>query len=454
MTPMDRTRPEDVSRIRDLIATADYDALDAVVESMHPADLADVLAELDTPEQVTVLRRLDNERAAEVLTELDRNSGQALLLLLSDRDVVDLLAEMPSDDAVDLLATLPADRTERVDAMLPEEDREAIRELMEFDEESAGGIMEVERVAVPVDATIGDAIAIVRRNAEDVENLQKIYVVDADGVLRGQLNVLDLLMHEPDTPVAEVMDRELITVPVGMDQEEVAALFGKYDAFTLPVVDEDGRLVGRITVDDIIDVIEEEASEDIAHMAGTTDEEIGEKSIVRVSRTRLPWLITAMLGEAVNAVVMSYHEATLQTFVVLAFFIPLIVATAGNVGIQASVVVVREIALGHVDIRRIGRRVGRELAVALVNGVILGAILFLIAFAWRHDAGLGLLLFASLLMVVITAAFMGASVPLLLSRWRVDPAIATGPFVTLSNDVVGLAIYLGMAGIYLSHGGG
>ncbi len=451
---MDSTPPRDVTRLRELIAAGDFDALDAELGEMHPADLADALARLDTPEQIVVLRRLDTERAAEVLTELDRNSGQALLLLLSDRDVVDLLSEMPSDDAVDILSTLPAERTERVDRMLPEEDRAAIRELMEFDEESAGGIMEVERVAVPVDATIGDAVAIVRRNAEDVENLQKIFVVDGDGVLQGQLNVLDLIMHEPDTPVADVMERQLITVPVGMDQEEVAALFGKYDAFTLPVVDERGRLVGRITVDDIIDVIEEEASEDIAHIAGTTEEEIGETSVTRVSRTRLPWLVVALLGEAVNAVVMSIHQATLQTFVVLAFFIPLIIATAGNTGSQAAVVVVREIALGQVDIRRIGSRVMREVAVALLNGLVLGVLLFLIAFAWQRDAGLGVLLFASLVMVMLTAAFMGVSVPLLLNRWGVDPAIATGPFVSLSNDVVGLAIYLGMAGVYLSHHAG
>jgi magnesium transporter len=290
----------------------------------------------------------------------------------------------------------------------------------------------------------------VRQWAEEVENLQKIFVVDDDGGLVGEVGILDLIVNSRSLPVSEVMNRNVISVPVDMDQEAVAMTFGKYDVFTLPVVDARGRLVGRITVDDIIDVMEEEASEDIAHIAGTTEDELGEPSALKVSRTRLPWLITAMVGEVVTALVMSHNEATLQTLVVLAFFVPLIVATAGNVGIQSSVVVVRELALGHIDTRRVGRRVARELMVALSNGVVLGCLLFLITFAWMHEVALSVLVCMSLMSVVLVAAFMGASVPLLLHRWRVDPAIATGPFVTVSNDVIGLAIYLSFAQVYVT----
>lgn len=447
---MEEALQEYVERVRALVADDDLEALDALLAELHPADVADVVELLDVDAQVALLKRLDTERAAEVLTEIDRHSGQTLLRLLSVRDVASMLGEMPSDDAADIMSTLPPETTERVDALLEREDRDQLRELMGFDEDSAGGIMEVERVAVPESATIRDAIRRAREWSGEIEHLQKIYVVDDEGRLVGLLNVVDLIVHSRSRPVAEVMERNLISVPVDMDQEDVASLFGKYDVFTLPVVDTAGRLVGRITVDDIIDVMEEEASEDIAHIAGTTDEELGEPSILKVSRTRLPWLITAMVGEVVTALVMSRNEATLQTLVVLAFFVPLIVATAGNVGIQSSVVVVRELALGHIDMRRVGWRVGRELVVAVANGIILACILFVITLAWLHDVALGALVCASLLSVVLVAAFMGASVPLLLHRWRVDPAIATGPFVTLSNDIIGLAIYLSFAQLYVA----
>jgi magnesium transporter len=275
-------------------------------------------------------------------------------------------------------------------------------------------------------------------------------VIDDSGELRGQIAVLDLIIHPGSTPVRELMEPHVISVPVDMDQEEVANLFGKYDEFTLPVVDASNKLVGRITVDDIIDVIEEEASEDIARIAGTTEEELGEPSVVKISRTRLPWLITSLVGQLAAALIMSHFEASLQEMIVLVFFIPLIVGTAGSIGIQAAVVVVREIALGQIDLLRMGRRVVKELQVAIINAVVLSGLLFAAVFAWRRDAGLGLLLFGSLWIVIIAASFIGSSAPLLFHRWRIDPAIATGPFITVCNDIVGLVIYLSLASAYLS----
>jgi magnesium transporter len=447
---MEPTTQEYVERVRALLEAGDSDALAAFLAEVHPADIADVAQELDGEEQVAVLKLLDTERAAEVLTEIDRHSGQALLQLLTARDVVSLLGEMPSDDAADFMSTLPPETTERVEALMPEAEREQLQELMEFDEESAGGIMAVEYVAVPEAATIRDAIHMARDRADDIEDLQKIFVVDGTGVLVGDLGVLDLIVNSRSLPVSEVMNRNVLSVPVDMDQEEVAMLFGKYDVLTLPVIDALGRLVGRITVDDIIDVMEEEASEDIAYIAGTSEEELGEPSVFKVSRTRLPWLITGLVGQICAALVMSRHEASLRTYVVLAFFVPLIVGTAGAIGIQAAVVVVREIALGQIDIKRMGRRLMKELQVAALNGMALGVVLFFIVLAWLHEPGLGLLLWSSLMIVIFVAAFIGASVPLLFQRWRIDPAIATGPFIAVVNDVIGLTIYLSMARAYLS----
>jgi magnesium transporter len=198
-------------------------------------------------------------------------------------------------------------------------------------------------------------------------------------------------------------------------------------------------------------VIEEEASEDIAHIAGTTEDELGETSPIKISRTRLPWLVTGLVGQLIAALIMSRYEIPLSKFVVLAFFVPLIVGTAGSIGIQAAVVVVRELALGQIDLFRTGRRVGKELLVAFINGTILGAILFVVVVLWQHDVGLAALLLSTLLIVIFVAAFIGASVPLVLEKWKIDPAIATGPFITVSNDIIGLAIYLSLASLYLSH---
>ena len=307
MDSLDRARPEDVEKVRRLITSGDFESVNTFITPLHSADIADIVQELDGPHQVEVLKRLDKETAAEVLTEIDQQSGQALLLLLSDRDVVSLLGEMPSDDAVDIMSAMPPEKTERIEALLPSEDREQLQELMEFDEDTAGGIMEIEKIAVREDATIEDAINLARAGADEIENLQKIYIVNAAGELTGQIALLDLLLHAPSTPIADIMERNVISVPVEMDQEEVAGMFGKYDEFTLPVVDGENKLVGRITVDDIIDVIEEEASEDITHIAGTTEEDIGETSPLRTSRRRLPWLVTGLVGQLVAALIMSQY---------------------------------------------------------------------------------------------------------------------------------------------------
>ena len=446
---MEQTRIEDAGSLRALIEAGDAPGIEEYLKPLHSADIADLLQQLDVEEQIVCLKRLDTQRAAEVLAELDAKSGQALLTLLSDHEVGKILEELPSDDAADLMSSLTPEKTERVEALLPSEDREDIQELLEFGANTAGGLMQVERVSVRDDSTMQEAVDVVRRAAEDVESLQRVYVVNETGRLVGDLSILDLVVKPPQARVRDVMQRSTVAVPVDMEQKHVAAMFSKYDEFTLPVVDGQGRLVGRITMDDIIDVIEEEASKDFARLAGTTDQELGETSIYKVSRSRLPWLVTGFVGEGLGAILMSRYEASLATFVVLAFFIPMIIGTAGNIGIQAAVVVVRELALGQINIYRMGRRVLKELQVAFLNGLVLGGILFALVYFWRHDAALGALLWGTLLLVIFVAAFMGSSIPLLLHRWRVDPAIATGPFVTVSNDVIGMAIYLTLATAYL-----
>jgi magnesium transporter len=447
---MDTFENEDTRRVVKFIDAGDAQALSDLLEPLHAADVADILHRLDDQRKILLLKQLGNERAAEVLTAVDEKSGKVLLELLTDREVVSLLGEMPSDDAADILSTLSAEKSEQIKSLLPHEDLKKLHELLEFGEDTAGGIMEAEKLAVREDAAIRDAIHLVRLQADEIENIQKVYVVSDRGVLMGAVDLLDLILYEPDTRIVEVMKQNIISVPATMDQEEVAGLFARYDVFTLPVVNKDGVLIGRITVDDIIDVMEEEASEDLAKLVGTDENEIGETSPIRISRSRLPWLIGGMIGEILNAVLISRYEVPIHTVVTLVFFIPLLIGTAGNMGSQAAVVVVREIALKEIDLRRKWRRIFKELQVAFINGLVLGAILFGFVYLWRQDTGLGILLWASLLSVISVAALMGSSVPLVLERLKVDPAIATGPFVSVSNDIIGLAIYLSFATIYLS----
>jgi magnesium transporter len=448
---MKPVQEQDLVRVREMVARKDVAGLSAMMGPLHAADVADVLEELEDVERVFVLKTLGTEKAAEVLTEVDERSGQALLHLLTDNEVVSLLAEMPSDDAVDIIASLPPDKSKQIHALLPTQDRERLKELLQFEEDTAGGIMELESVAVTEQSTIGDAVTVVRTMADEIENLQNVYVVDDEGRLLGKVPVLELLLHDADEKVSDVMKENVVTVPVDMDQEDVASLFGKYDEFTLPVVDRGGRLVGRITADDILDVVEEEATEDIARFAGTDEEEIGETSPLRISRARLPWLIVSVCGELVNAVVMSRFTVSLETIVALAFFIPLLINTAGSTGLQAAVVVVREIAVGHDSVGRVWRRVFREIQVALLNDLVLGAILFVVVWLWQGQLGLGIMLFIALVCVTCVSAFMGAIVPLTMHRFKIDPAIAAGPFITVSSDVIGLAIYMVLATNYIVH---
>jgi len=449
---MEDSRNTAVAHVRDLIAQSDAGALTGFLEPLHPADIAEVLDGLDKEEQVLILKHLGTEKAAEVLTEVDEHSGQNLLALLSDTEVVSLLGEMPSDDAVDIITQLPPKKSRQVEDLLPSDERQKIHDLMEFEGDTAGGIMEIEKVAVREFATVQDAIELVRALADEIENLEEVYVVDREDRLVGEIPVLDLLLHTPVERVTDVMNDNVITVPVEMDQEEVAALFGKYDQFVLPVVDETGKLVGRITVDDIIDVMEEEASEDIARIVGTQEDEIGERSPLKISKARLPWLVIAMFGQLINALIMSRYTVSIETFIALVFFIPLVIGTAGSTGIQAAVVVVREIALGQIGVTQIGSRVFREVQVTLMNGLVLGLLLFGVVYVWLGDVGLGVLLLATLVSVSLTSALMGTVIPLVLNRLRIDPAIATGPFITVLSDIIGLVIYLAYATIYVSRG--
>jgi magnesium transporter len=421
----------------------------ASLASLHAADVADLLEEIEPDEASAVFNLLDTQRAAEVLEQMSERARQDLLEILSTPRVAAVIQEMVSDDAADVLGELTPERADQALALLSKQDRDEVRPLLEYDEDSAGGIMAAEVVSVRDDALSAEAIESVREQADEVGDLHYVFVTDRDGRLVGVLDLKSLLLARPGMPVRAVMEGDVVSVTPDTDQEEVANLARKYDLMAVPVVDHQGKLVGRITIDDLVDVMAEEASEDISRMAGTHPEEIGQESVLRISRHRLPWLVTGLLGGIASAAVLSHFEASLQSVIALAFFVPVVTAMAGNVAIQSSAITVRGLATGEIGVYEAWTTVVRELRVAVLNGLVCGILAATVAGLWRGPA-IGMVVGSAMLTVVLVATSVGTTVPMVLKKLGVDPALATGPFVTTSNDIIGILIYLTLAANLLS----
>jgi len=447
--PMDGEHEMKLEQIREILASGDASRLEGVLDDLKPPDIADIVSAVEEEHRVGLIRSMKDPVASEVLTLLDEGVAHSILSRLEVGEVVPLIDHMASDDATDLINLLPEEQVPAVLRSISRKDYEDVSELLKFDEESAGGLMARELLTVGGGMRISDLIESIRNRFEDMEHYQYIYVVDNSGILLGIIPLVNLLVVDPGKRVDEVMNRDVITVTADTDQEEVAALFARYDLYSLPVVEKNGRLAGRITVDDIIDVIEEEANEDITMMAGTGEEEFYERSPVKLSRARLPWLLTGLLGGIASAVVMQGFKASLESIIALAFFVPVIMAMGGNVGIQSSAIVVREIALGGMSIQRTGSKLLRELKVSIINGIVIGSVLLLTVTLWQKDYRLGLLLGLCMFFIIFWATLMGAIIPLTLRKINVDPALATGPFITTFNDIIGVVFYLGIASLFL-----
>jgi len=415
-----------------------------ILVGSHPADIANIVKALPSEEAKYVFGLLDVDTASDVIIELDDVTRERLVSEMKEERLTELVDEMDSDDATDIVADLPDHLAEKVLDSIDIEDSHEVQELLLYDEDTAGGLMAMEFVSVSEDAAVDDAIREIRIKADEVDDVYNVYAVDEDGLLTGFIPLKKLILAKSEQRVKNVMVREVTSVPTNLDQEEVAHIFRKYDLVSLPVVDDIGKLVGRITIDDIVDVIEEEASEDMQRMAGITDEEeIRETSVMKISLGRLPWLLVGFGGQLVAAVVMKQFEASLREIFVATFFIPLMMAMGGNAGIQAATIVVRGMALGELNPGETFKRLRREMQVSLFNGSVCGVLLFAVV-AIIDKPPFGVVLALSMIGVILNASFIGASVPLVLRRAGVDPAIATGPLITTFNDIIGLSIYLGL----------
>ncbi len=440
-----------LENINELIKIGANDSLRAIFLDIHPADIAEILNHLDFDDAVYLFQLLDTETASEVLLEVDENLREKILASIGTESITDIVDEMETDDATDIIADLPKDVAEEVLENIDEEDSEEVKELLKYDEDTAGGLMSSDFVFVYDDQTVADAIEKVRENADEFEHIYHVYVLTHDEKLVGFVLLKSLLIAKPETPITDVLDDDFIYVYPETDQEEVARIIEKYDLVALPVVDHDMRMLGRITIDDVVDVIQEEVAEDIQRIAGVTEEEETSDSVFEISKNRLPWLFVSLVGELISALVLSSYSASLEEMIVASFFIPVVMALGGSSGNQAAIITVRAISTGTLWPGQTTRKLLKEFKVANLNALALGSVL-IIATYFFFDTGLkfSILIAGTLVVILNFATIIGAAIPILLNKLNIDPAIATGPFVATMNDIFGLLIYLTLVTIFFA----
>jgi magnesium transporter len=411
------------------------------VLGLHFADIAEILDELSKEEAKYIYYMLEEDVQADVLMELEEEVRDRFLKSLSSKEIAEQLENLDSDDAADILGELTDKEIQEVISQM--EDDEAaddIVDLLNYDEDTAGGLMQKEFIQANMDWPVDRCIVELRRQAEDVEQVYTIYVVDPLNKLVGLLSLKRLLFAQPKTKISDLyQDKNIISVKTTDSSEEVARVMEKYDLVSIPVVDFQNKLVGRITIDDVVDIIKEEADKDFQLASGISEKVESNASIWRISRSRLPWLLIGMLGGILGAQVISSFEGNISKIPALAFFIPLITAMGGNVGVQSSAIVVQYLAKGN-QFTSIFSRVSKEASLGLLNAIICSSIIFGIATLFENVT-LAIVVSISLFIVIIFAAIIGTLIPLVLNKYKIDPALATGPFITTLNDVLGLFIY-------------
>ncbi len=438
-----------LANITSYIEVSNDKAIVALFEEMHYADIAEILDELSFDDVVYIIKLLDSEKTSAVLMELDEDIREKTLQNLSAKEIAEEVEELDSDDAADIIGELSEERQEAVLSKIEDEEHvKEIEELLAYDEDSAGGLMAKELVKVNENWTVLKCVREMRAQAEEVTRVHSIYVVDNNDKLKGRLSLKDLLITSTKTAISEVYIPKVDFVNVHDDLDEVSNKMRKYDLEAIPVVDNDGILLGRITIDDIVDVIKEEADKDYQLAAGLTQDVEADDSILQLTKARLPWLFLGLLGGVGAFLIMVLFENTFDENAVLFFFTPLIAAMAGNVGVQSSAIIVQ--GLANDDVKgSINSRLIKEMLLAALNGVVLA--LFLFVFVWFYEGKINtaLAISVSLVAVIIVAGLIGTFVPLFLNKRGIDPAIATGPFITTSNDIFGILIYFMIAKLIL-----
>lgn len=447
--PFELTK-ELIEKIEVLVEEQKDQELQSHLEEFHHADIAEILDELTMDEATYIIKLLGSDQTSEVLMEMDEDDREKILRNLNAKEIANEIEEMDTDDAADIISELSEDiKTQVISNIKDKEHAENIVELLKYDENSAGGLMAKELIRVNENWSVTGCMTEMRNQAENVTRVHSIYVVDNKGRLKGRLSLKDLITASSKAEIGDVYIRNVDYVDVHTSGEEVARLMQKYDLEAIPVVDEFGRLVGRITVDDIIDFIKEEADKDYQMAAGISEDVEADSSVWELTRARLPWLILGLFGGLGAVYVMQGFDSALEKYEILFFFTPLIAAMAGNVGVQSSAIIVQGLANDSVKDSLV-KRLLKEVALSIINGLALGILVLVFGAATSMEFLVSLTIAISILTVIIMAALIGTFVPIILNKRGIDPAIATGPFITTSNDIIGILAYFYIAKLILN----
>ena len=438
-----------INEIVNLVDSNDENKLRNKFDELHHADVAEILEKLHIDQATYIIKLLDSEDTSDILMELDDDYREKILKNLSTKEIAEEVEELDTDDATDIIAELPEERQKKVISKIEDKDHKAdIKELLKYDDDSAGGLMAKELIKVNENWPVTRCVKEMRLQASEVTRVHSVYVVDNNDILLGRLSLKDLLVANPKSNIKSIYISKVDLVNVNDSGEHVASIMQKYDLGAIPVVDDKKMLLGRITIDDIVDLIKEEAEKDYQLAAGITQDVDVDDSIYKLSWARLPWLFLGLLGGIGAAAVMGGFEEVLLQYKILFYFTPLIAAMAGNVGVQSSAIIVQGLANNDVK-DSINNRLLKETLLSILNGIILAAFLFGFIYLWRNEIDVALAISLSLVVVIIVAGIVGTFIPLFLNKRGIDPAIATGPFITTSNDIFGILIYFLIAKLIL-----
>ena len=438
-----------INEIVNLVDSNDENKLRNKFDKLHHADVAEILEELHFDQATYIIKLLDSEETSDILIELDDDYREKILKNLSTKEIAEEVEELDTDDATDIIAELPEHRQKKVISKIEDKDHKAdIKELLKYDDDSAGGLMAKELIKVNENWSVTRCVKEMRLQASEVTRVHSVYVVDNNDILLGRLSLKDLLVANPKSNIKSIYISNVDFVNVTDSGEHVASIMQKYDLGAIPVVDDKKMLLGRITIDDIVDLIKEEAEKDYQLAAGITQDVDVDASIYKLSWARLPWLFLGLLGGIGAAAVMGGFEEVLLQYKILFYFTPLIAAMAGNVGVQSSAIIVQGLANNDVK-DSINNRLFKETLLSILNGIILAAFLFVFIYLWRNEIDVALAISLSLVVVIILAGIVGTFIPLFLNKRGIDPAIATGPFITTGNDIFGILIYFLIAKLIL-----
>ena len=424
--------------------------LEEKIEDIHPADVLDLLHD-NEDDFFKILKRFPNWFIAAILEEEEDEEKYEILKKFSESEQKKILGEMSSDELTDLVGVLDEEETRSVLKKINEEDRKDVYKLLSYEPDTAGGIMATEFVSIRENKTIEKTLKYLQKEAPDAESAYYLYVINKENVLKGVVSLRDVVCNDFDTKISEITNTNVISVPYYMDQEEVAIKFEKYGFMTMPVVDENNKILGIVTVDDIVEVMQEETTEDIHRLGGVDEEEKVDGSLRDSIKSRLPWLIVNLITAILAASVVGAFEGTISQVVTLATFMPIVAGMGGSTGTQSLTIVVRGIALGELDKDNGMRIFIKELLVGLTTGVVIGAIIAVLGFIWERNFVFGIVIGLAMILNMMVATMSGFIVPVILKKLKVDPALASAVFVTTVTDVLGFFFFLGLATMFISY---